>query len=414
LTVDCGEPMILNCTFGTFDISTETGKVAYREAAQAELRRESGEYGSLEDLFNEVKEFLEDHIDFDEEVYYIILTAKVLETWLIVKFGTVGYIFFIGPVRAGKTRALEVLAAICRHSKLAATMSGAVIPRFLNAEENRDVSLFIDEVEQYFEGPDRSNMLAVINAGYRRGLKAIINVQTGSGWEPKELECFCSKFFAGTEEVSKALHSRCLIIPMVKNVKIMPLKIDETRAGDLHRKLERYARDMENQAIPDVEPLFRNLGIRDNRLIEITINLVALSPPIPRAAILSYVKEQNDILDEEDGLSLYADLSEAIEAAFILHGNNGKVGVQDIADTFNLLRGEGERLSGKALGTHLNILGFNRKCRLSGGKTGRYIDVKLLKRIRTRYHPQSMIQTEKSDESDESEVPVGGEGQTQR
>jgi len=360
------------------------------------------DYGSHEELFNEVKGFLEIHLDLVEDVYYDILTAKVFETWLIEKFDTVGYVLFTGPIRSGKTRALEALATICRHSKLAATMSGAVIPRYLDAEENRDVSLFIDEVGQYFEGSDRSTMLAVINAGYRRGLKAIINVQNGSGWEPTELECFCPKFLAGSEEVSRALNSRCLIIPMMKNIKRMPLKIDETRALNLRRKLERYAKDMEKQPIPDAETLFRDLEIRDNRLIEITINLAALSPPIPRSKILRYAKEQNDILDEEDNLSFYADLSVALETAFTKHGKNGKVGVQTIADSYNTGRDEEERLTGKALGTHLNILGFNKKCRMGDGKIGRYVDSKLLRRARNRYNPQTTIKSEETEQSEDA------------
>jgi len=77
-----------------------------------------------EELFIEVRKFIEDHLDLFEDEEYDVLTAKIFESWTAFKFDQLGYVFFIGPPRSGKTRALEVMASICYNPIFAGYMSG--------------------------------------------------------------------------------------------------------------------------------------------------------------------------------------------------------------------------------------------------------------------------------------------------
>ena len=335
-----------------------------------------------EDLYLEIRSFVENHLDLVEEPEYDVLTAKVFESWLQHKLKELGYLFFIGPPRSGKTRALEVLAELCYNPKQAAYMTSAAMIRIIDEEWT---TLFLDEIQQYLD-KDRATFMAILNAGQRRGQKAYLAVSKGGNWIPAEFDFYGSKFLASTEDTAKALATRCIHIPMVKNARRVFFRIDKERAEQIRAKIDQYASRATTQKFPDVLPTFFEQDFKDYRNIETFINLVTLTPPIYRKRILDYAKQIDDQIAEEEGITLYSEIYAAIEHVY-KNASGGKIGISDILEAYNDGRPEPEKMTSQAMGIHVNIMGLRRKTRITGGRVGRYVSEKLMARLKRRYAP---------------------------
>lgn len=355
------------------------------------------------ELYLEVRRFIEDHVDFIEEDEYDILTAKVFESWLITKVQELGYVFFVGPPRSGKTRALEVMATLCYNSKMAAYMSTATIYRLLDMGY---ATLFLDEIQQYLT-ETRMEFLALLNAGQRKGARAWLLVLVEKEWVPTPFKVFGSKFLASTRDTAEALATRCIIIPMMKNIRTVPLRIDRPRAELLAGRLNRYANSVQDMDLPDMEDLFMERGFRDYRNIEAFINLAAVTPPEYRGNIITYAKTVDDQIAEEEGVTQYADLYAAIEYAWAsAHG--GKLAINAIAEAYNDGRPEQETMTNRAIGGAVNVMGLRKKCRMTGGRVGRYISQRTMDRLRRRYGSRQTTLDVPHEEPHEGIHPLEG------
>src|SRR5271157_544344 len=72
-------------------------------------RRFQGEYDTEEELFNEIKKFWKRHVELADDLRYDVYACFTLMTWRIEDFKVVPYLFFLGPMSSGKTRALGML-----------------------------------------------------------------------------------------------------------------------------------------------------------------------------------------------------------------------------------------------------------------------------------------------------------------
>ncbi len=356
------------------------------------------EYGTHEDLYLEIRNFIEKHLDLVEDAEFDVLTAKVLESWLIDRFNTVGYLFFIGPPKSGKTRAIDVLSSICYNSISSATMTAPAIYRTL---DKGTATLFFDEIQQYIK-EDKATFLAILNAGYRRGQKATIVIKTRDGYEAKGFEVFGSKVLAATDLPTEALSTHCVMIPMVKNSRKVSFRIDREKTKQLKHKLARFKEDWKDKEIPDLEDVFLKNGFTDYRNVEIFINLAAVTPEKHRDRIINYAREIDDQIAEEDGINFYANLFKAIEKVLPTM-KGGKISINDIAEAYNEDLPESEQLSNKTIGKHVIVMGLKNKCRMSNGTAGRKINEKILERLRKRYAPPQTKLDYENDVSEETE-----------
>ena len=331
-------------------------------------------------LYIDVRQFIEDHLDLIEDEEYDVLTAKVFESWLITKVKELGYVFFVGPPRSGKTRALEVMTVLCYNSKVAAYMSTACVYRLL---DQGYCTLFLDELQQYLT-ENRMDFLALLNAGQRKDTPAMLLVPLKDEYIPTPFKVFGSKFLASTRDTAEALATRCIIIPMMKNVRTVPFRIDKDRAETLSSRLNRYANSVQDAELPDLVNLFLERGFRDYRNIEAFINLAAVTPPEYRDHIITHAKAIDDQITEEESSSLYAEVYGALEYAWA-SAEGGKVSINAVAEAFNDGRPEQEVRSNQSIGGLLNIIGLRKKCRMPGGRKGRYVSERTMKRLRHRY-----------------------------
>lgn len=358
------------------------------------------------ELYLDIRKYIEDHLDLVEEDEYDVLTAKVFESWHSLKLKEVGYVFFVGPPRSGKTRALEVLASLCFNSKMASYMSTATLYRMVDMEQ---CTVFFDEIQQYLQ-EDKMGFMALLNAGQRRGQKAWILVSVKGAWIPTGFSTFCPKFLASTRDTAEALATRCIIITMMKNVRIVPLRLDKDRAELLRDRLNKHSGKTMSKNLPDLEEEFLRLGFKDYRNIEAFINLAALTPPMYRDHIYDYAKAIDDQIAEEEGLTEYAELFAALEHAWSM-AKGGKVSVHAVAEVYNDGRPENEVLMNRRIGSMLNIIGLRKKCRMTGGRVGRYVTERTMKRLRRRYGVRQTkideVTSEQSEDSEDSEASNG-------
>lgn len=380
------------------------------------------EYESHEGLYVEVLNYVKTYIDLFKERQYDVLTAKIFESWIVDQLNTLGYVFFIGPHGSGKTRAEETMEKVCKNSLFAATMTQATLYRAL---EEFKPTMFFDEVQQYLKD-DRQGFLAILNAGQRRGQKAFIMVKGGDGWVMKAFEVFGPKFLASTQTTVATLASRCIVINMYKAPRRMPLFFDEERAAELKGKLKKWAEDFKEKGLPDVQALFKDF--RDNRTVEAFINLVMVAPLTYRQRIIDYAKEVEGQVLQDDRLSFYAELYQAVkkgkEAVELLKNSPPVEGARKVTEEsspedlvmIHFIKEAWDadhpdnEIASQQLGKALSIMGITQKWRDSRtGHRGRIISDEVLTRLATRYDSEHEPPPEDPPEEVEGqEILVGG------
>ena len=117
----------------------------------------------------------------------------------------------------GKTLLLEVLEPLCRNGWRAVGPSLAVLFRKVAAASP---TLLWDEFDRYGLD-DKSEVIGLLNAGYKRGGTYPRCVGEGTRQEIHEFPVFCPKAFAGIDAkaLDPALLSRCITIRMEKKLR---------------------------------------------------------------------------------------------------------------------------------------------------------------------------------------------------
>jgi hypothetical protein len=121
----------------------------------------------------------------------------VLHTWTFDLADTTPYLDVSSPVKqCGKTRLFEVLDLLVREPHFAANHTEATL--FRSIEEHQP-SLLLNEIDRTF-GKDAKvfqGVIAVLNAGYRRGATVPRMVGEGTKMKVRDFKVFCPKAFAG-------------------------------------------------------------------------------------------------------------------------------------------------------------------------------------------------------------------------
>jgi len=374
-------------------------------------------YENEEQLFNEIRSFLVDHLDVSNELLYDVYACFVLASWIPENFKIAPYLFFLGPLASGKTRALECLNRLCYRAIMAASMSAAALFRALEAWHP---TLLLDESEVY-NRKEMVEVLALLNSGYRKGQYAIRIEKIEEGNPVIAMfDTFGFKSIAGTEELAATLQSRCIITPMSRAVRKVELFIDEERAQRLRDELLMYRFKnlgrFENLAV--TEFAIENGYYRNARVLELFVSLIQVAPTEEVKQRLFKCMNQitQSRLDAEQA-SLEARIFEAILKCES-QVENGKLSTQAITAAFNEGIPEKEQLKSYQVGRRVAALGFE-KCRFSGGKSGFYWDAKLIERLKARYYPDTpslpsqpslpslMMEKTESSEPKPSEVSEG-------
>lgn len=362
-----------------------------KEEVEALLNRLKfdGEYGTKESLYDEVYSFWFDHLDVQNELLYDVYSCFTLMTWRSEDLKVIPYLFFLGPPASGKTRALEILRFLGYRALMSATMTAASIFRAIEAWH---CLLLLDESEIYNRDA-MVEVLALLNAGYRRGQFAIrIERLVKDG--PPELgmfDVFGAKGIAGTEELKNTLQSRCVITAMSKNVRHVPIFMDESRAQKLRNKLLMYRfRNLGKKSEFDVSVL--NGFFTNARVIELFVSLLEVAPNQEvRDRLIKCMKGITQSRLDDEQSSVEARIFESIMKSES-NVDAGKITTQAITETYNKGLPESDQATSRFIGRKVAALGFQ-KCRVgNSGFSGFFWNANLIERLRSRYFPTAKIE----------------------
>lgn len=336
----------LSCGFDDENYVFEQGADGYifwdkREKKQVEKPKEYNNYQPLTDcpwkiavkleheekeqLWNEVKQFILDHVFLPDERLYDVLTAWVFANWVPEKWNVISYLSIKGPINSGKTRLLETLEAISFRGIFSANMTSSALFRLC---ELFRPTIFLDETEIYTKEA-YSDVLHLVNAGYRRGQKAWRVENKDGVMFVKGYDVFGFKAFSGTKELTAAVHSRSIIIDMVRNPNRVNFAVHEKKALTLRNKLLEWRFQTlspdptdptikcgeENDEIYDfigVSPPLKVLSdLNDGRLLELFYSLLQVSNK-GTENIVSYAKGMFENRQNEEQTTLQCEILEGL------------------------------------------------------------------------------------------------------
>ncbi len=176
----------------------------------------------LADALDGAKAWLERFIIFPSEHGSTALTLWVAVTHAIDGFDVAPYLLITAPeIESGKTRVMEVTAPLCRAPLFSSSMTPAVLFRTIDKDRP---TLFLDEADNIWTGRQddkASELVALLNAGHRRGMKA--RRMGGAGKTTlEEFEVFGPKAIAGAfpdiGAIPEALRSRSVHLRMKRKL----------------------------------------------------------------------------------------------------------------------------------------------------------------------------------------------------
>ena len=310
-------------------------------------------YGSEQQLFDEVRQYVWDHLDL--QMGYDILAAWILASWMPERWRAVPYLFFYGPPGSGKTWALEILASIGLRPFIAYNASLAAIFRVL---DEYHLTLFLDETEVYMQ-EHRMEMLSLLNNGYRRGGKALRTVETYKDGvkdsKPRPFDVFGFKSLTGTKELIDTLMSRCIIFNMALATRPIKAEIDEGRAEGLRRKLLAYRFKMLSQK----ETEKPEIGLK-GRLKELFEPLIIVVPISAKQVIINEALSIQQQLIEEFEASPEAMVFRAVIEVHEKSPFETRITIDEVAEIVNRDLDYTENMDNAAVGRITSKLGFKR------------------------------------------------------
>jgi len=359
-----------------------------------------------EALWDEIRQFIYDHVDVVEDELYDVLTAWVFASYLQELWMVVPYLFFYGPVATGKTRGLEVLQTICYRGIIGSNVSTASLFRGC---ELWHPTIFLDETEIYSR-PEHIEVIGLLNSGYRRGQFAWRVKNTEYGTELELFDVFGFKGLSGTEKLAITLESRSIKIRMIKNTRPVRFLIDLEKAQELRAKLLMWRFLMLYKSFGEgcegCEPFLEvpsALKFANGRLIELFQPLLAVANE-GRENIVKYAKKVYEIRQLEEETSVEAMILNALvnsESKVV----DRVILTKDIRDTLNEDIPEKERFKTTTVGKILRRLGFLPKHTRRGN--GWIWNDSRLKLLKSRYLPGDIPPLEGSQGSQGSQSPTG-------
>jgi hypothetical protein len=184
-----------------------------------------------------------------------VLAAWIMLTWSVDAFDLVPYLHVTAPEKqCGKSRLLEVLAAVVNRPWFTGRVTAAVLARKVDQDKP---TLLLDEMDAAVGSGDEyaEAVRGILNVGFMRNGKVSICVGKGADISFRDLTCFGPKAFAGIGKIPDTVADRSIVIAMRRK------RESET--------VERFReRDVRQQAKPITEALKRWAGVHVKALRE--------------------------------------------------------------------------------------------------------------------------------------------------
>lgn len=339
-------------------------------------------YDLLIELWDELKAFVYDHLDIEDERLYDVYVAWILVSWIPEKFDSVGYLHFHGPRNSGKTRGLDILNHVCFRPLESPSASGATIFRAMDAYHP---TFLLDEFEMYEKLKEsKAEVIGIINSGYRRG-QVVLRMAGMKEGNPiiVGFKVFGPKALSSIEELPSALSSRCIRFPMTRTFRKIRRLINKEKAKELRGKLLywRFSHDLEEPMTNDGNPI----DLPDGRLIEMFYPLEAVAPTDEiKETILTCARGQYNVSIQEERASIEAQVFHTILKILRNHPRlvipQKEIREQHGADYLG-----GQAMKYQTMGGLMKTMGFDSKFDNTERCTVMIVDVDKLENRKNRY-----------------------------
>jgi len=300
---------------------------------------EAEEYGSEENLLEEIKSFIYSYVDIPE-LFLEIACYYVLFSWIYDDFYELPYLRIIGDPGSGKSRFLRTVGSICNKPIFAGVSTASAIFRLLDIFRG---TLIIDEGD-FRQTDERAEITKVLNNGFARGF-SVVKVESTQGkgkeFSPRSFNVFSPKIIATREYFADtALESRCITFQTDQKQLRDDIPINLT---DEHRE---QARRLRNKLLMF---RFRNLGKRraipnlvdrsiEPRLNQVFIPLLSvIEDEQTRNKLKNMAREYHKQIVAERGMTTEAQILSVIKELIELREEPS---MKDIARSFVSRHGE--------------------------------------------------------------------------
>jgi hypothetical protein len=197
------------------------------------------------------------------EAQYVVVTLWIAHAHALDATSTTVYVHVTSvEAESGKSRLLEVTESLVPRPMYAASMTPAVLFR---AVQKLKPTLLFDEVDNLLRDKEaKSELLGLLNAGYRRGALAY-RIGGGNRDELQSFETFSAKAIAGLDDLVATLASRCLRIEMQR--RRVDEQVEDFFWEEAHAEAAPIRDDLAAWAARNIETLRSakpdRLGVRD-------------------------------------------------------------------------------------------------------------------------------------------------------
>ena len=166
-----------------------------------------------ENIFLDIKEQYEKLVDFgdSEKRWADLLSCWVIGTYFHRMFNSFPYVHLNGHMDSGKSKTLLLTMQLAFNGEMNVNSTPSYITRTIH---DNNSSCGIDEAEGLHGGEDAITLVAMYNAGYKKG--SYIGKSEGTskqGWKPKRFDSYSPKMFGSIKNLLPTLSSR--VIPVI-------------------------------------------------------------------------------------------------------------------------------------------------------------------------------------------------------
>lgn len=278
--------------------------------------------GAAAGLLDEVHLALTDYVAFpsDHAAVAVVLWVAVTHAISVIEHAT-RLVIKSPEKRCGKSRLMELLAALAHNPLVTANISAAAMFRSIGADPP---TLFMDEADAKFgtrlRAEQNEELRAVLNAGFRRGAPTIRLV--GSAFTPTQFPTFAMACLAGIGDLPDTIEDRAVVVNLRRRapgetVKDFRIRRDEPRLAQLQGRLDAWVATVLPQ-LSSAEPV----SDLTDRAADTWDGLLAVAdaagghwPGKARAAAYALVRQhESDSAGRTVGLRLLGDIGQILNA----------------------------------------------------------------------------------------------------
>jgi hypothetical protein len=355
------------------------------------------EYGTLQDLINEINQFIFKYMDISD-LFRMFSTWYIIFSWVTDEINTVPYLRVVSDFGTGKSRFLQTVGKLCYKPMILA--GATTVASMFRSIERWKGTLILEEYTPKESGEEEDET-KILNCGFERGIPVTrCNKDKGT---LEYFDCFGPKIISSRHEFKdQALNSRCLteILKETNRTDIpilLPLDFYKNQQ-DIRNKLLMFRL----QHWKDVDPeKIQNIKFPDisKRLKQAFSSFVALfaHDEVALSLFMDYVKLYNQKMIDEQSQSFDGLI---INAYFELKKDGCTFVTSQLLSEQMMTKGikdkEGNPIATRSIGRHLKTLGLETKPKKIDDKTYRVLieDQNLLEALKKKYVFNEIVEGE--------------------